>query len=124
VTGGLIISPNQALTLAHAPASAAGLAGAFLQVSQRISATVATAAVAGVVLTGIAAGMARPAVSHGLLVCVVMLTLATACAALDVRRRPAAPGTALDRPIPSAAGAGTALDRPIASAAGAGSAEL
>ncbi|WP_433795801.1 MFS transporter [Actinoplanes sp. CA-252034] len=46
-SSGLMMSPNQALTLAHAPAGAAGLAGAFLQVSQRISATLATAVVTG-----------------------------------------------------------------------------
>ncbi|MBB2948415.1 MFS family permease [Actinoplanes lutulentus] len=56
ICGGLIISPNQALTLAHAPAAAAGLAGAFLQVSQRISATVATAAVTALLLHGSEAG--------------------------------------------------------------------
>jgi MFS family permease len=86
VSGGLIISPNQALTLAHAPGSAAGLAGGFLQVSQRISATIATAAVTGVVLTGISAGTSRTAVAQGLLICVVMLGLATMFASLDVRK--------------------------------------
>jgi hypothetical protein len=44
-------------------------AGGFLQVSQRISATIATAEVA-----------------HWLLICVCMLALGTDCAALDVRQ--------------------------------------
>jgi hypothetical protein len=61
-------------------------------VSQRISATIATAAVAGVVLTGIAAGNSRPAVSHALEICVGMLALATAFAAFDVRRPARRPG--------------------------------
>lgn len=111
VSGGLIISPNQALTLAHAPAAAAGLAGGFLQVSQRISATIATAAVAGVVLAGITAGVAREAVAHGLLICVLMLALATACAALDVRRPRAAAepgGREAPHTPPIASGAGPA----------------
>jgi MFS family permease len=103
VSGGLIISPNQALTLAHAPASAAGLAGGFLQVSQRISATIATAAVAGVVLAGITAGVAREAVAHGLVICVAMLALATVCAALDVRGREFTP------PRPVLLNSGTAV---------------
>ncbi|KUL41202.1 MFS transporter [Actinoplanes awajinensis] len=74
LTGGLIISPNQALTLVHAPAAVAGLAGAFLQVSQRISATLATAAVTGV-LTG----------PPGLVFCLAMMLVATLFAALDNR---------------------------------------
>ncbi|MFC3987978.1 MFS transporter [Actinoplanes siamensis] len=81
IAGGLIISPNQALTLAHAPAAVAGLAGAFLQVSQRISATLATAAV-----TGILVGALGPAAaSRGLTICLVMMILSATCAALDIR---------------------------------------
>jgi MFS family permease len=89
VSGGLIISPNQALTLAHAPASAAGLAGSFLQISQRISATVSMAAVSGVVLVATAAGAPRAAAVHGLAICLGMLLLATVFATLDTVRVPA-----------------------------------
>ncbi|WP_430787285.1 MFS transporter [Actinoplanes sp. G11-F43] len=80
LAGGLMLSPNQALTLAHAPAGAAGLAGAFLQVSQRISATLATAVVTGIMVTD-------DGVSAGLAICVAMLIASTACSALDLRTR-------------------------------------
>ncbi|MGK5682776.1 MFS transporter [Actinoplanes sp. URMC 104] len=75
---GLIVSPNQALTLAHAPPGAAGLAAAFLQLAQRISATVGTAAVAGVVLRGSAGG--------GLAISAGLLAAAVAAAAVEQRR--------------------------------------
>ena len=103
VTGGLIISPNQALTLAHGPARSAGLASAFLQLAQRISATVTMAAVSGVVL-GVTAGSARLPVAHGLIICGAMLVVATALAAADCRTppagspRPAAPA-AVDKAV-------------------------
>ncbi|BEL07141.1 MFS transporter [Actinoplanes sichuanensis] len=76
-SGGLMMSPNQALTLAHAPAGAAGLAGAFLQVSQRISATLATAAVTGLMAT-------RHGVTPALTICLVMMTASAVCAALGL----------------------------------------
>jgi MFS family permease len=82
VCGGLIISPNQALTLGRAPGAAAGLAGAFLQVSQRISATLATAAV-----TGLLVGASGPgAASASLAICLAMMLLSTTFSAFDTRR--------------------------------------
>ncbi|GAA2551677.1 MFS transporter [Winogradskya consettensis] len=85
ITNGLIISPNQALTLAHAPAGAAGLAAGFLQVSQRISATVCTAAVAGLALSA-ATGVTRTSAAYGLAVCCAMLAFSATFAALDTRQ--------------------------------------
>jgi MFS family permease len=79
---GLIISPNQALTLLHAPAGAAGLAAAFLQLAQRISATVGTAAVAGVVLGGAGLGP----ITGGLTICAGKLAAAVAVAWRDLAR--------------------------------------
>ncbi|MBO3743138.1 MFS transporter [Actinoplanes flavus] len=84
VAGGLVLSPNQALTLAHAPAGAAGLAGAFLQVSQRISATLAMAAVTGIMV-------AAHDVTAALTICLTMMTASAACAALDLRTPRTAP---------------------------------
>ena len=84
VATGAMMSPNQALTLAHAPAGAAGLAGAFLQVSQRISATLSMAAVTGIMVAG-------SGVTGALTICLVMMVAAAACSALDLRgSRPAA----------------------------------
>ncbi|MCY1139315.1 MFS transporter [Actinoplanes sp. Pm04-4] len=79
---GLITSPNQALTLMHAPLTSAGLAAAFLQLAQRVSATIGTAAVAGVVL---GAGGLAP-ISYGLGICAAMLAAAVAVAAHDLVR--------------------------------------
>ncbi|GGN72465.1 MFS transporter [Actinoplanes lobatus] len=93
VCGGLVLSPNQALTLAHAPAGAAGLAGAFLQVSQRISATLAMAAVTGIMVTG-------QNVTAALAICLTMMTASAACAALDLRTRPTAPRPTVP-PVPA-----------------------
>ncbi|WP_433293625.1 hypothetical protein ACQP2F_31085 [Actinoplanes sp. CA-030573] len=76
---GLIIAPNQALTLGHAPPGSAGLAAAFLQLAQRVSATVGMAAVAGVAL---AAGSGP--VTHGLAVGAAMLAAAAIVAWRDV----------------------------------------
>jgi uncharacterized membrane protein (DUF441 family) len=67
----------------------AGLAGGFLQVSQRIAATIATAAVTGVVLGGTGLG----GVTAGLLICAGLLAASTGCAALDLRT-PARPAPA------------------------------
>jgi predicted MFS family arabinose efflux permease len=83
-TGGLMMSPNQALTLAHAPAGAAGPAGAFLQVSQRISATLAMAAVTGLMVT-------RQGVTPALTICLALMAASAACATLDLRTRHPAP---------------------------------
>ncbi|MET0422605.1 MAG: MFS transporter, partial [Actinoplanes sp.] len=80
---GLIIAPNQALTLACAPPGSAGLAAAFLQLAQRVSATVGMAAVAGVVLGGVA-GPARTPVIHGLAICAGMLAAAALLSWRDV----------------------------------------
>ncbi|HEY0001244.1 MAG TPA: MFS transporter, partial [Actinoplanes sp.] len=82
---GLIVSPNQALTLAHAPPGSAGLAAGFLQLAQRISASIGTAAVAGVVLSA-PPGPGRAPIVHGLAVCAVMLAIATALAWRDALR--------------------------------------
>jgi MFS family permease len=109
VCGGLIISPNQALTLAHAPADAAGLAGSFLQISQRTSATISMAAVGGVVLGAAAAHAPRAATAHGLLICFAMVLLATVFATLDTRR------AAAPRPLPAPDGG----ELPVGAAAGA-----
>jgi MFS family permease len=86
--GGLMMSPNQALTLAHSPAGAAGLAGAFLQVSQRISATLATAAVTGLMA-------ASQQVTAALTICLAMMAASAACAALDLRTPRTAPQVAV-----------------------------
>ncbi|WP_179855604.1 MFS transporter [Paractinoplanes atraurantiacus] len=93
--GGVIISPNQALTLAYAPLEAAGLAAALLQQAQRVAATIGTAAVTGVVL----ASLGRDSLTYGLAICAAMLAAAVFVAARPVGPAPALPARApLDRP--------------------------
>ncbi|XVV08687.1 MFS transporter [Actinoplanes sp. CA-131856] len=79
--GGVIISPNQALTLAYAPVEAAGLAAALLQQAQRVAATIGTAAVTGVVL----ASLGRDSLTYGLAICAAMLAAAAVVAARPPR---------------------------------------
>jgi MFS family permease len=81
IAGGLVLSPNQALTLAHAPAGDAGLAGALHQLSQRVSSTIGIAAVTGVVLAGAADGSYRAGAARGLALCLAMVLASVVVAA-------------------------------------------
>lgn len=89
LSGGFVDAPNRALTLESSPAGGHGVAAAFLQLSQRLSATVALAAVSGLYLSALAtdgddfAGAA----SAGLAVCAAMLAMSLLCALADRRRR-------------------------------------
>ncbi|SHM61851.1 MFS transporter [Cryptosporangium aurantiacum] len=83
ISGGLTVSPNQALTLRHAPAEVAGLAAGFLQVVQRISAAVSLAVVSGLALAAPITGY-RHATASGLVFCTVLL-VGSLIAAFGVR---------------------------------------
>ncbi|WP_432546678.1 MFS transporter [Kineococcus sp. SYSU DK004] len=109
VTGagsGLVISPNQTLTLADVPRSVAGVAGGVLQTGQRVGSAVGVAAVTAVFFTGLSgAGLSgaggpasgRPpadvqavfgsALSAGLRVSLALVLLALAAAVVDLVRR-------------------------------------
>ncbi|WP_432487414.1 MFS transporter [Kineococcus sp. SYSU DK018] len=109
VTGagsGLVISPNQTLTLADVPRSVAGTAGGVLQTGQRIGSAMGVAAVtavffstlAGEGLSGAAGGRAGDvpapvraafgeALSTGLRVSIALVVVALVLALLDLRRR-------------------------------------
>lgn len=50
IASGLVDAPNRGLTLEYAPIGASGVAAAFLQLSQRLSATISLAAVSGIYL--------------------------------------------------------------------------
>ncbi|WP_311922208.1 MFS transporter [Microbispora sp. H10836] len=75
---GLIVSPNQTLTLSAVPAAEAGLAAGVLQTGQRIGASVGLAAV------GSAQGIYATAFQHALLVNVTFVLAALAVALVDV----------------------------------------
>ncbi|MFF2315924.1 MFS transporter [Arthrobacter sp. NPDC058097] len=104
VATGLVVAPNQALTLGHAPAGTAGVAAGFYQLSQRFSAALCSAAVAGLFLhagsgfAGVTRSVAadggyRAAFHHGILLCSALTAAAIAAGSLDwirtavVRRR-------------------------------------
>ncbi len=84
VASGLVDAPNRALTLEYVPAAANGVAAGFLQLVQRLSATVALTATSGLYL-------ARPHEAGGLVpalgLCLAMFVAGLGCAVLDARRR-------------------------------------
>jgi EmrB/QacA subfamily drug resistance transporter len=94
---GLVISPNQTLTLAEVPVRRAGTAGGLLQVGQRIGAAVGIAAVGSVFFARVAAshGDFASAFEHGILVATAFIAAALLLAVVDVvvdrrvRARPA-----------------------------------
>ncbi|MDV6286825.1 MFS transporter [Rhodococcus jostii] len=89
VAGGFVDAPNRAMTLEYAPPGASGVAAGFLQLSQRLSATVSLAAVPGLYLAAVAddAGNYGRAMASALTVCVGMLLVLLMCAVADGRRR-------------------------------------
>ena len=89
VASGFVDAPNRAMTLEYSPPGASGVAVGFLQLSQRLSATVSLAAVPGLYLAVLSAdaGNYGRAMSAGLAVCAGMLVLSSACAVCDGRRR-------------------------------------
>jgi EmrB/QacA subfamily drug resistance transporter len=89
VGSGLVISPNQTLTLSEVPVAHGGTAGGLLQVGQRIGAAIGIAAVGSVFYAQLSAsrGDYGQALQHGLLVAVLFLVLALALAVGDALLR-------------------------------------
>ncbi|WP_432562871.1 MFS transporter [Kineococcus sp. SYSU DK003] len=90
--GGLVISPNQTLTLAEVPRSVAGVAGGVLQTGQRVGSAVGVAASTAVFFSTLVSGGRGEktfglALSHGLRVSLGLVLLALVLALLDLRRR-------------------------------------
>ncbi|QSZ50166.1 MFS transporter [Arthrobacter sp. D5-1] len=86
VATGLVVAPNQTLTLAHAPAGAAGVAAGFYQLSQRFAAALCSAAAAGMFLQahGAATSQAsKDAFHQGIVMCCVLLGVALLAGGLD-----------------------------------------
>jgi EmrB/QacA subfamily drug resistance transporter len=96
---GLVIAPNQALTLSEVPVARAGTAGGLLQVGQRIGAAVGIAAVGSVFFARIAATRGQDfagAYQRGILVATAFVVAALLLAVVDVL---------VDRRVHRAAGA-------------------
>jgi EmrB/QacA subfamily drug resistance transporter len=83
---GLVISPNQTLTLSEIPVQRAGTAGGLLQVGQRIGAAVGIAAVGSMFFSRVAAthGDFATAYVHGILVATAFVVAALLLAVVDV----------------------------------------
>jgi EmrB/QacA subfamily drug resistance transporter len=86
IGSGLVISPNQTLTLAKVPVERAGSAGAVLQTGQRIGTAVGIAVVGAVFFNRLAGtgGDYSVAVRTGLLVTLGLVIIALAAALVDV----------------------------------------
>lgn len=92
IGSGLVIAPNQTLTLSDVPVRQAGTAGGLLQVGQRIGSAVGIAAVGSVFFARLSASHGRDyagALQRSLLVAIGFLLTAVAFALLDtlVNRR-------------------------------------
>jgi MFS family permease len=86
VAMGLAVAPNQTLTLGYAPAGAAGVAAGFYRLSQRFSAALCSAGVAGLFLraaTSPGGDDYRGAFHDGILMCSVLLGVAVVAGVLD-----------------------------------------
>ncbi|RBY83884.1 MFS transporter [Geodermatophilus sp. TF02-6] len=83
---GLVIAPNQTLTLSQVPVERAGTAGGLLQVGQRIGAAVGIAAVGSVFFARVAStrGDFAGAYQQGLLVATAFVVAALLLAVVDV----------------------------------------
>ncbi|MDI1464576.1 MFS transporter [Catellatospora sp. KI3] len=86
IGSGLVIAPNQTLTLAEVPVAGAGSASGVLQTGQRIGAAVGIAAIGAIFFAGLAAsqGDYAAAFRHGLLLTIAFVLAALVVALIDV----------------------------------------
>lgn len=88
---GLVISPNQTLSLAEIPVERAGVAGSMIQLGQRIGSSLGIAAVLSLYYAGSASGLdGATATSRALLVTISLVAVALVLGILDQRTRHAA----------------------------------
>ncbi|MGI8666220.1 MAG: MFS transporter [Jatrophihabitans sp.] len=89
IGSGLVISPNQTLTLAEVPVERGGTAGGLIQVGQRIGSAVGIAAVGSAFYAQLAAshGNYQHALQRGLTVAVLFLLAALALSVADLTVR-------------------------------------
>ncbi|MFG1880006.1 MFS transporter [Sphaerisporangium sp. NPDC049003] len=86
IGSGLVVSPNQTLTLSEVPVAKAGTAGGVLQTGQRIGASIGIAAVGSAFFSQVASthGDYAPAFRHALLVNIAFILAAFLVALVDV----------------------------------------
>jgi EmrB/QacA subfamily drug resistance transporter len=91
--GGLVISPNQTLTLSEVPPSEGSAAGSIAQLGQRVGTAVGVALVTGVFFAAVPGGGSHPvpeyhvAVRDGYLVTLALLAVALIVGLVDLRER-------------------------------------
>lgn len=86
---GIVISPNQALTLADVPRASSGVAAGALQTGQRMGSAIGVAASASIFFTALDAnGDYARAMSLGLRMVIALLGATLLVALIDARRRP------------------------------------
>ncbi|MEU6934712.1 MFS transporter [Streptomyces sp. NPDC046374] len=81
---GLVISPNQTLTLSEVPVHRAGTAGGTLQTGQRVGSAIGIAAVGSVFFATLSRDGWAAAYDHGLLVSIAFVAASLAAALADV----------------------------------------
>ncbi|GAB2750413.1 MFS transporter [Salinifilum aidingensis] len=81
---GLVISPNQTVTLSEIDPESGGTAAGVQQTGQRIGSSLGIAAASGVFFHALAAGGYTTAITHGLWVSVVFVAAALVVAAVDL----------------------------------------
>ncbi|HEY0185876.1 MAG TPA: MFS transporter [Cellulomonas sp.] len=101
---GLVISPNQTLTLAHVPVERAGVAGSMLQVGQRIGSALGVALALSTYYSALSEGAdGGDAAGRALLITVVLVAIAFVVAVVDlVQRRRDLPGPVRGASSPTA----------------------
>lgn len=82
---GLVVSPNQALSLAQVPLAYAGAAGGILQTGQRIGTSIGIAAITGVAFRAAQSSGWDAAAQVGLLIVVVIISASALVVVLDLR---------------------------------------
>ena len=88
VGSGLVISPNQTLTLARVPVERAGVAGSMLQVGQRIGSALGVAVALSTFYSGLASGLdGGAAAGRALLITVALVAVALVIGVLDLLAR-------------------------------------
>lgn len=96
---GLIVSPNQAQVLRHAPPEAAGVAGGILQMSQRIAAAVGISAISGIYLNS-PTTTPNTAYFHATLACAAVVTVSLVLSLLTNRHASSPTAATSPTPIP------------------------
>lgn len=81
---GLVVSPNQTLTLADVPLAYAGSAGGIIQTGQRIGTSIGIAVITGIAFSLAATNGWGPALAVGFAAIIIVLILAAAVAVADL----------------------------------------